>query len=90
MPGSPCTSGAVLAAAGLGDQHRHRDAWQGYSELKGLGYTREPRSQGAAHAPAVRRDGGKILGVDLMPGLSPLVHIKGPSVHRDSGIPIYG
>ena len=34
--------------------------------------------------------GGKILGVDLIRGLPPLALIKGPSVHRDSGIPIYG
>ena len=26
------------------------DAWQGYSGLEGLGYTREPHSQGATRA----------------------------------------
>ena len=36
-------------------QHRITDAWQGYSGLAGLGYTRERRSQRARAAAKIRR-----------------------------------
>src|SRR5437764_10638112 len=46
------------------------DAWQGYSGLRTLGYTREPRSQRAARARARGEDPGELL----------------PNVHRVAGL----
>jgi hypothetical protein len=86
-PPHRCTRSSP-APSSRADRHRRRVAG-----LPRTGGSRlHPRTPQPGRRPRPRSGemGGKILGVDLLPSLPPLVLIKGPSVHRNSGIPSNG